>query len=42
MSVKLILLVVAIILFVLEALHVTARVSLGWIGMAFLAGAFIA
>jgi hypothetical protein len=42
MTVKLLLLVVAIILFVLEALHVTSKVSLGWFGMAFFAGAIIA
>lgn len=41
MSLKLIFLVVAIILFILQAIGITTRVSLGWIGMAFFAGAFI-
>jgi fatty acid desaturase len=42
MSVKLIFLVVAIILFVLQALGISSpKVSTGWIGMAFFAAAFI-
>jgi len=41
MSLKLIFLVVAIILFVLQAIGITTRISLGWLGMAFFAAAFI-
>jgi len=42
MSIRLILLVVAIILFILESLGIKTKISLGWLGMAFFAGAFIA
>lgn len=38
---KLIFLIVAIICFILEALHVTTKVSIGWVGMAFFAAAFL-
>jgi hypothetical protein len=42
MGLKMIFLVVAIILFILQALGVGApRISLGWVGMAFFAAAFI-
>lgn len=42
MSVKLIFLIVAIILFIMQALGVGApKIALGWVGMAFFAGAFI-
>lgn len=41
MSIKLILLIVAIVLFILRAIGINTRIDLGWLGMAFFAGAFI-
>jgi len=42
MGLKLVFLIVAIICFVLQAFGIgSPRVSIGWIGMAFLAGAFL-
>ena len=42
MSIKLILLIVAIICFIVQALGVpTNRISIGWIGMAFFAAYFL-
>lgn len=41
MGINAILLIVAIILFILEAIGITSRISLGWLGMAFFAGSFL-
>jgi hypothetical protein len=41
MGISAIFLIIAIILFILQAIGITTRVSLGWIGMAFLAGSFL-
>ena len=42
MALKLVFLIVAIVCFILQAIGIpTGRVSIGWVGMAFLAGAFL-